>query len=175
MSMKHQQVLNFLEKKFEPKLLVWICISQKGISKPYFVPSGLGINQHVYLKECIQKRLIPFIQQHHLEDDYVFWPDLASSHYAKTVIDYLREKNVKFLEKEDNPANVPECRAIENFWRILKGDVYKNNWKAENLEKLQCRIKYCLKKIDLVTVQNLANSTPKKLDSVRRYGLIEQK
>ena len=119
--------------------------------------------------------MIPFIQQHHLEDDYVFWPDLASSHYAKTVIDYLREKNVKFVEKEDNPPNVPECRAIENFWSILKGDVYKNNWKAENLEKLQCRIKYCLKKIDLVTVQNLANSTPKKLDSVRRYGLIEQK
>ena len=152
-----------------------ICISQKGISKPYFVPSGLGINQHIYLKECIQKRLIPFIQQHHLEDNYAFWPYLASSNYAKTVIDYLRGKNVKFLGKEDNPPNVPECKAIENFWSILKVDAYKNNSKAENLENLQCRMKYCLNKIDLVTVQNLANSTPKKLDSVRRYGLIEQK
>jgi hypothetical protein len=37
----------------------------------------------------------------------VFWPDLASAHYAKTMIAYLREKKVNFVEKSDNPPNVP--------------------------------------------------------------------
>jgi primosomal protein N' len=35
-------------KKFESKLLVWICISDKGISPPIFQKSGLAVNKSVY-------------------------------------------------------------------------------------------------------------------------------
>ena len=101
--------------KFEQKILLWICFSVNGFATPYFVPSGMAVNQHVYLKECIIKRLIPFINSFHSNGRYVFWPDLASSHYAKTVIGYLRDKKINFVEKEDNPANLPECRPIETF------------------------------------------------------------
>jgi len=59
--------------KFEKKLLVWICFSEKGISKPFFLPSGLAINQSIYLNECIVKRLIPFIKTYHSDDKYLFW------------------------------------------------------------------------------------------------------
>ena len=45
-------------------------------------PSGMAINQEVYLNECIEKRLVPFVQEHYKNGKYVFWPDLASSHYA---------------------------------------------------------------------------------------------
>ena len=116
--------------KFQKKMLVWFCFSEKGISSPYIVPSGLAVNQKVYLEEMIKKRLIPFIEKHHSDGQYIFWPDLASSHYAKKVVEYMREKNVNFVQKEDNPANVPECCPIEDFWGILKVHVYKNNWKA---------------------------------------------
>ena len=162
-------------EKFKKKLLVYVCFSEKGIAKPYFIPSGLAVNQTIYLEECIKKTLIPFIEQHHSDGKYVFWPDLASSHYAKSVIAYLREKKVNFVEKIDNPANLPECRPIENFWSILKGEVYKNNWQAENIDKLRDRIKYCLRKIDLNLIQSLARSIPRCLDKVRRYGLIEDR
>ena len=76
---------------------------------------------------------MPFITKYHSDNNYMFWPDLASSHYAKTVLNYLRAKNVNFVKKDQNPPNVPECRPIENFWGILKGKVYKNNWQAQNL------------------------------------------
>ena len=69
--------------KFEPKMMIWLCISDKGISKPYFVPSGTAVNQKIYLEECIKKRLIPFIKEHHSDGKYVFWPDLAFTHYLK--------------------------------------------------------------------------------------------
>ena len=71
--------------KFEKKLLVYLCISPKGMSDPYFVPSGLAIRQDVYLENCIKKHLIPFINKYYLDGGYVFWPDLASSHYANSV------------------------------------------------------------------------------------------
>jgi len=77
---------------------------------------------------------------------YLFWPDLASSHYAKIVTEHFEAEGINYVLKKDNPPNVPEARPIEDFWGILKGKVYENNWKAEYLEKLEARIKFCLKK-----------------------------
>jgi len=86
---------------------------------------------------------MPFIRKH---SNYIFWPDFASSHYANSVLNYLREQKIKFVEKTENPANVPEARPIEDFWADLKREVYKKNWSAKNVTKLKSRIRYCLKK-----------------------------
>ena len=169
-SVKYKQV-----DKFPKKLLVWFCFSEEGMSPPFFVPSGLAINQYIYLDECIKKRLIPFIEKHHSDGQYVFWPNLASAHYAKTVIAYLREKKVNFVEKEDNPANVPEARPIENFWGVLKGLVYKNNWQAENLDQLKQRIQYCWRQINPDFIQSLAAGVRRQVDLIRRNDLVENK
>ena len=60
-----------------------------------------------------------FIRQYHADNNYIFWPDQATAHYAKSVINYLNENNVNFVRKNDNPVNVPKCRPTENFWDIL--------------------------------------------------------
>ena len=98
---------------------------------------------------------MPFIKKHHPEGNFVFWPDLASSHYAKSVTSYLISKNITFVQKADNPPAVPELRPVKNFWSILKGMVYKNNWQATSIDELKQRIKYCLKKVDVNAVQNM--------------------
>ena len=103
-------------------------------------------NQEVYLKKCIQERLMPFIRKHHQHTQTVFWPDLASSHYANSVQNYLRDENVEFVPKEDNPAAAPEVRPIEDFWADLKRSVYSNDCKAKNITELTHRIKCFLKK-----------------------------
>lgn len=168
-SVKYQE-----KAKFEQKILLWICASEKGLSKPYFVPSGLAVNQNTYLEKCVKKRLVPFIEEHHSDGEYLFWPDQASSHYAKKVIEYFRENGIKFVEKEDNPPNLPECRPIEDFWSILKGKVYENNWQAKDLAQLRSRIERCLKKIDFELVTRLFSSTRVRLSRVRRNG-VQQK
>lgn len=159
------------KKKFEPKLMVWIAISPKGVSKPYFKPSKLAINQEVYLNECIKKRLIPFISKYHADSQYVFWPDKASSHYAKTVTDYLDANNIQYIPKDLNPANLPESRPIEDFWAKLKRKVYKQDWCAENVTQLKQRIRYCLQNIDKEFVQCLAGKVHQRLDFIRRHGV----
>lgn len=161
--------------KFENKVLVWIAVSPKGLSKPLIRNSGYAINAQRYLDECIRRRLIPYIRSNYANGEYIFWPDQASSHYANIVLGHLREENIDFVKKEDNPANVPEVRCIEDFWSYLKSLVYANGWKAENIDQLKRRIKNCLKKIKIEVVQKLALSTKKRIDHVRRHGVVESR
>lgn len=159
------------QAKFEKKVLVWLAISPRGMSEAFFVPSGLAINQHVYREECLQKRLLKFVRAHHAEGQFVFWPDLASSHYAKSVQVWLDEQNIDFVPKWMNPANLPEVRPIEDFWAYLKRLVYAENYEAKNEEDLIKRIKKCLKNIDLSFVHKLAAGTWTRVDRVRREGI----
>ena len=151
------------KKKFEPKLLVWLAISEEGHSDPFFVPSRGNINGNVYRQECIMRRLIPFLQQHHADNNYVFWPDLASSHYAKDTIALFNEKNIRFVAKGDNPPNVPQLRPIENLWGILKSRVYDGDWKAKTEHQLKLRTKKCLREHDWNVVRNRMSSVKTKM------------
>jgi hypothetical protein len=84
-------------------------MSEKGVSAPIFIESGNTVDQFTYL-EFIKCALIPFIKKHHSDGNYKFWPDQAGAHYSGIVVNHL----VK--EKIENPANLPEVRAIEDFW-----------------------------------------------------------
>jgi len=103
------------KKKFEEKVLVWITLGPKSLSKPLIMYSGLSINTERYLKLCIKYRLIPYIRC-----KYVFWPEMAAAHCLKVVLENLNAENINNVNKEDNPANVPEVRSIEDFWAYLK-------------------------------------------------------
>ena len=74
-----------------PKFLVWQCLDENGnVSEP-FIRTGT-INSKIYLKECLEKRMLPFIKIHHNLDQVLFWPDMASSHYEKKVVEWLKDK-----------------------------------------------------------------------------------
>ena len=60
----------------------------------------------------------------------------SRAHYAKSVINYLNENNVNFILKNDNPVNIPQCCPKENFWALLKKQVYKKNRRATDVEQL---------------------------------------
>ena len=100
-------------KKFEPKIMVWMVMSSKGASDMYVHKSKQAIRQDTYLNQCINKRLLPFIDKYHQNGNYLFWPDLASAHYSKSVQERFNEQNVPFVIRKDNPPNVPQPRLIE--------------------------------------------------------------
>lgn len=160
------------KKKFEKKVLVWIAIGPNGWSEPLFKESGFAVNAGVYLQECIKRRLIPYIRAKY-DQNYVFWPDLASAHYANVVVAHLKQQGINFVSKGDNPASVPEARSIEDFWGILKGRVYANAWRARTTQQLINRIRLCLRQMDPNLVQRLAEGTKKRIDQIRRNGVIE--
>ena len=102
-------------QKFEPKILVWIAISEKGISKSFFSKQKQAVNQTTYLNRCTIARLIPFIKSHHNKEKVLFWPDLASSHYGHDVLQYLNQNDVQLVDKEFNPQNCPQARPTETL------------------------------------------------------------
>jgi hypothetical protein len=164
------QVKYKFKKKFESKVMLYIVVSNKGVSSPYFLKSGLAVNQNVYQNQCLAKYLLPFINKHHKNDDYIFWPDKASSHYAKKTVEYLESKNVPFVPKDRNPTNLPQCRPIEDFFGELAQAVYRGGWRAKTIPQLKNRIKYCLRKMDTKGVQRACDKIPTKLRHVADHG-----
>ena len=147
-------------------------ISPQGVTSIYIVPSSQAVNQEICLKECLQKHLQPFINKYYRDIKYIFWPDLATSHYAYLVTKWLKTQKIPFVQKKDNLANLPEARAIEDFWAMLKRDVYKNGWSTNIISNLERRIRYCASRLDLNDVQKLVQGTNTRLDQIRRYGVL---
>ena len=102
--------------------------------KTLFFSTGLAVNLEAY-KNCLQTYLIPFIKKYHSTDLHVFWPDLGSTDYANSVLDYLKSQKIEFVPKDTNPAS--KLRPIEDFWDILKQIVYEKGWRAKNIEHLK--------------------------------------
>ena len=138
-------------------------------TKPYFASSGRAIKQDTYLA-IIKSHRESFINKYYPTGDYVFLPDFASSHYANSVQNYLKEKNIRYVPKEDNSANLPNSRPIEDFWGNLKRKVYEGGWMPTTLKVLEDRIRLCLRKMNLSDVQAHTESVYKRLDTIRRGG-----
>ncbi|KAL4482948.1 hypothetical protein ABPG74_018974 [Tetrahymena malaccensis] len=143
---------------------MFLKLLKNGISSPYFQESVLTVNQEIYLNQCIKKQLLSVIKKYHKDRDYIFLLNLASPYYARSVTNFLNEKQIQYFQKEDNQANVPECRIIEDFWSNLKGQIYQNNLAAQSLEKLQMRIKLSLKRIDKNLIKNIISSISNRLN-----------
>ncbi|XP_065662657.1 uncharacterized protein LOC136085293 [Hydra vulgaris] len=94
------------KEKFPKKLLMWIAISDRGMSEPLFRTSkAVAINSSIYINECLEKRLLLFIHKYHGDFNYLFWPDLASSHYSKDSLNWMDQYEY-YVDKESNPPNL---------------------------------------------------------------------
>lgn len=160
------------KEKFPQKILVWIAISDRGLSAPLFRPSkSEAINSSTYINECLDKRLLPFIRKHHSDLNYKFWPDLARAHYSNATVKWMSE-NVNFVDKRLNPPNVPQARPIENFWGCLSQKVYEGGWEAKTEQQLIRRINSKIKEFDSKCVEKLMKGVKAKLKSIGNDGVF---
>ena len=83
------------------------------------------MNGKIYLKEFLKKRLIPFLEEYHKKHKILFWPDLATCHYQKDVIQWMNCQNFEFVKKSENAPSVPQVRPIERYWAECKKE-FKN-------------------------------------------------
>jgi hypothetical protein len=74
------------------------------------------------------------------------------------------------VPKDCNPTNVPQLRPIEDFWGILKGLVYENDWSTDSIDNLKCRIKKKLKEMDPNLYQRLMKRLLTKIRIAADYG-----
>ena len=97
------------------------------------------------MKKCVKQRLLPFIQQYHSDDRYIFWKDLVAAHNANFTLETFSKLNISYIKKDLNPPVVPH----------LRPRVYKHNWEAHYHFTLKNRITYCLKKMDSMVISEM--------------------
>ena len=93
--------------KFPRKFLVWVAISPRGITTPVICPSRGNIDGDFYREKCLKQVLLPFLNTQYPSGGYIFWPDLATAHYARATADLLSEVEVPTVACDMNPPNTP--------------------------------------------------------------------
>lgn len=157
-------------QKIKKKVVVRQFWTTQHVSAPYIRPiGGPAVDSDVYITECLPK-LKKFIDEHHSQDEYIFWPDLARCHYSKKTLTWLSGQNILVVPQKDNPPNVPQARPIENFWAMLDRMVYKNGWEAKSEQQLVGRIRRKLKEVDYSVVQAMMKSIRPTLRKIEDNG-----
>ena len=158
--------------KYPEKLLVWVAISERGISEPYFLVKKASLTGEVYREECIKKYLVPFLDEFHQDGDYFFWPDLATAHYAHETKTLLETLEIPYIPRDKNPPNCPQLRPIEQFWAILKERVYEGGWEASSFRMLLQRIRKILREVEPDLCQRLFRGLKTKLRKAADNGVL---
>ena len=160
------------KSKYPEKLLVWMAISERGFSKPFFLKKKASLTGQIYRDQCIRQYLVPYLDQYHEDGDFYFWPDLASAHYAHETTDLLKSLNTPFVPKSSNPPNSPQIRPIEQFWAILKERVYQGGWEASSFRMLKQRINRTLQDLEPDICQKLFRGLKTKIRKAADNGII---
>ncbi len=122
---------------------------------PYFRPlKSLAVNTEIYILECLQPRLLPFIHTHYSDLNFQFVHDLAGALSSKETIANMKE-NLPFFDIAAIHLNVPQARLIENLRGILVQEIYEGVWKVTTQQELISRIESQLKNFDSIFLQSL--------------------
>ena len=77
------------------------------------------------------------------------------------------------LKRNDNPPNVPHLRPIEDFWGILKQEVYQGGWVAKSEAHLKRRIRVALEKIDPEVPRTMMKGIGLRVRLADRHGVLD--
>jgi hypothetical protein len=96
-------------------------MSAQGTGHLYIVEGSM--NQHQYRK-VLETRRLSQLKDWFPEGDFVFMHDGAPCHKAKSITEFLAEKDAKTLPW---PGYRPDMNPIENLWRTVKKRLKKIN------------------------------------------------
>lgn len=156
--------------KFPKRHMVWQAICPCGKRSKAFVASRT-INGEVYKKECLQKRLLPFIRQH--TSSILFWPDLATCHYSATVMEWYKNNKVTVVPKLANPPNCPELRPIEKYWALVKKNLKKYKTDCKDVKTFKAKWQKASKEVSDYVVQRMMKKVKSKVRNVIHTHKLE--
>ena len=110
------------KKNTKKKVLVWLSVSAKGVSRSFIcITKGPAMTADLYIKV----NFLHLLKLTKIHDNYVFWSDLSTSHYAKKTLQWLLGHHINFIPKQANPPKVPKARPVEDLWSMLADKVYE--------------------------------------------------
>ena len=122
--------------KHPASVMVWGCVSSRGVGSLCFLSPKTTVNTEVYI-DLLDAYLLPSVDKLFADDDFVFQHDLAPAHRSYKTAKYLKEKRIDVLEW---PCNSPDLNIIEFVWQKMKTRVQQVHLKTlEELKTVLCR------------------------------------
>lgn len=158
------------KSKFFKKYLVWQFICEDGkVSVPVILQATM--NAYIYLNKCVKKVLVPFIMKHYGIENVLFWPDVASCHYHRSITEYLDSIQLKFVSKVQNAPNCPQARPIELFWALCKEQYKKSKKEPKDIKEFSRLWRKLSIKVAEQSGESLMVNLRKKLKSIGTNGV----
>ena len=112
--------------KHPASVMVWGCVSSRGVGSLCFLSPKMTVNTEVYI-DLLDAYLLPSVDKLFADDDFVFQNDLAPAHRSYKTVKYLKEKRIDILEW---PCNSPDLNIIEFVWQKMKNRVLQVHLKT---------------------------------------------
>lgn len=141
--------------KHPQSLMVWGCFTFSGLGDLVVFPKNTTITKEVYL-ELLMDHLELSFEKTKAE---IFQQDGAPAHTAKIVKEWLDNCEINTIK--DWPGNSPDISPIENLWAVIKAKLRDRD--TSTLPKLEKELRTCWADFKPETLQNLADSIPKRL------------
>ena len=146
---------------FAKGVMVWAGVSSKGKTKLYFVQPGAKINAQYYIQNILTPFISKDVKRLYPNGDFILHQDSAPSHAAKTTINFLMDKGIKFITPEQWTPMSPDASPMDYFvWGYLKQKLWSR--KVNSLEGLKTALKQEWKKLPQDLINKAVNSWPKR-------------
>ena len=146
--------------KHPASVMVWGCISSRGVGNLCFLSPKTTVNTEVYI-DLLDAYLLPSVEKLFGDDSFVFQHDLAPAHRAHKTFKYLKEKQIDVLEW---PSNSPDLNIIEFVWQKMKTRVQQVH--PRTLEELKAALLEVWGSFSHKEVEEMVESVSRRIPEV---------
>ena len=134
---------------------------------PFRVPEGVKLTSQAYI-QFLDEHLSPWLYNLPLlrRRQLIFMHDNAPSHAAKATTSFLASLGIKDQTLMTWPPCSPDLNPIEQFWSILKRDVYEGGQQFTSKDALWNKIVEVARTITPSQISRLTSSVDSRLIKV---------
>ena len=138
------------------KIMVWGCLTYHGVGTLAMINGNMNSVKYI---ETLDNNLWKVVAKHFRNTPYLFQDDNAPCHRSRIVEEW---KGQNKLTQLNWPEQSPDLTPIENVWLLTKNQIKNRLYLIRNIEDLKSELLRAWLQVQLVDVQSLYSSLPRR-------------